>query len=114
MKSNSIVFFLSQFIIIISIYALYGKFTLLGYVNVSFFISAILLFIGGTIYIIRTGSFDFFATSMRKVFVRKGQQEAIESMRKPSETFSANPAWFFIAGIPTFVLMLVALTWYYM
>ncbi|MDV6378309.1 DUF3899 domain-containing protein [Sporosarcina sp. GW1-11] len=113
MKSNIIVFSISQLVIILSAYLIYGQLSLLGYINAAFFVSALLLFIGGSIYIIRTGAFDFFVTSTRKVLARKGQREVIESMRPPSETFSANPAWFFIAGIPTFALMLLALVIYY-
>lgn len=113
MKINSIVFLVSQVLIVLSAYFVYGQLSLLGYINVAFFVSGLLLFIGGVIYIIRTGSFDFFMTSTRKVLARKGQREVIETMRPPSETFSANPAWFFIAGLPTFVLMLIALVVYY-
>ena len=114
MKRNVIVFLMSQLIIIISAYSVYGEFSLLGYINTSFFVSGLLLFIGGVVFIVRTGSFDFFMKSSRKVFARKGQKEALESMRAPSEVISASPAWFFIAGIPTFILMILALVFYYL
>ncbi|PID05576.1 MULTISPECIES: DUF3899 domain-containing protein [unclassified Sporosarcina] len=114
MKRNSIVFLISQLVIVISVYSVYGKISLLGYINASFFVSGFLLFIGGVVFVVRTGSFDFFMKSSRKVFARKGQREVIESMRAPSEVLSASPAWFFIAGIPTFILMIVALGLYYL
>jgi len=114
MKRNSIVFLISQLVIIISAYSVYGKISLLGYINASFFVSGLLLFFGGLVFVIRTGFFDFFMTSSRKVFARKGQREAIESMRAPSEVMSASPAWFFIAGMPTFILMILALILYYL
>lgn len=114
MKTNIIVFLVSQLTIILSAYLVYGELSLLGYINAAFFVSGLLLFMGGAVFIIRTGSFDFFTKSMRKVLARKGQEEAIESMRPPSEALSANPAWFFIAGLPTFLLMIAALVIYYM
>lgn len=114
MKRNVIVFLLSQLVIVISVFSVYGEISLLGYINASFFISGFLLFIGSVVFIIRTGSFDFFMKSTRKVFALKGQREALDSMRAPSETMSASPAWFFTAGIPTFILMIVALGVYYL
>ncbi|PID20464.1 hypothetical protein CSV61_14435 [Sporosarcina sp. P3] len=114
MKRNSIVFLISQLIIVISVYSIYGKLSLLGYINASFFVSSSLLFIGGVVFVVRTGFFDFFMKSSRKVFARKGQREAIESMRAPSEVLSASPAWLFLAGMPTFILMMVALILYYL
>lgn len=114
MKTNVIVFLISQALIIISAYSVYGNISLLGYINASFFVSGLLLFVGGVVFIIRTGSFDFFMKSSRKIFARKGQREALESMRAPSEAMSVNPAWFFIAALPTFVLMVLALVLYYL
>ncbi|WP_301108052.1 DUF3899 domain-containing protein [Sporosarcina sp.] len=113
MKTNIIVFFITQIVILVSIWLFYGSWSLLNYINVSFFVSFLLLFIGAVVYIIRTGFFDFFMQSTRKVLARKGQKEAIESMRTPSEVMSANPAWFFLAGLPSFLLMLLALIFYY-
>lgn len=113
MKRNVIVFLISQLVIVISAYSVYGEITLLGYINASFFVSGLLLFVGGVVFIIRTGSFDFFMKSTQKVFASKSQRDAIDTMRAPSEAMSANPAWFFIAGLPTFILMIVALVVYY-
>ncbi|ARD47875.1 DUF3899 domain-containing protein [Sporosarcina sp. P33] len=113
MNPNVIIFLISQLMIIIAAYSVYGRISLLGYINTSFFVSGFLLFIGGAVFIIRTGSFDFFMKSTRKVFAPKGQREVLDSMRAPSEAMSANPAWFFIAGLPAFVLMIVALVVYY-
>lgn len=113
MKANIIVFFIAQIVIFISIWFFYGSWSLLNYINISFFVSFFLLFIGAVVYIIRTGFFDFFMHSTRKVLARKGQKEALESMRPVSEVMSANPAWFFLAGLPSFILMLLALIIYY-
>ncbi|MBY0223593.1 DUF3899 domain-containing protein [Mammaliicoccus sciuri] len=114
MKSNIIIFSISQVVILIFIWLIYGQWSLLGYINVSFFVSGLLLLIGGIVFIIRTGSFDFFMKSMQKVLARKGQREALESMRVPSEAMSVRSAWFFMAGLPSFVLMLLALVLYYL
>ncbi|WP_153722770.1 MULTISPECIES: DUF3899 domain-containing protein [Sporosarcina] len=113
MKSTIIVFFITQIVIFVSIWVFFDKLSLLNYINTSFFISFLTLFIGAVMYIIRTGFFDFFMQSTRKVLARKGQKEAIESMRPFSETLPASPAWFFLAGLPSFVLMLIALIIYY-
>ncbi|PID14906.1 hypothetical protein CSV63_10705 [Sporosarcina sp. P34] len=114
MKRTIIVFLLLQLVIVISVYSVYDEISLLGYINVSFFVSGFLLFIGAVVFIIRSGSFDFFTKSTRKIFALKGQREALDSMRVPSETISMSPAWFFAAGIPTFLLMIVALLVYYL
>lgn len=114
MKTNIIVFLITQLLIVVCTWFVYDGLSLLGYINVSFFVSMILFFIGGIVFIIRTGFFDFFTESMRKVFSRKEHRKEIDSMRSPSEAMSVRPNWFFAAGLPSFLLMLGALVIYYM
>lgn len=70
------------------------------------------MLIGGIVYVVRTGSFDFFSSSMRKVIATKNTRDDIDTMRSPSEIFSASPKNLFLAGIPIFILMFIALAFY--
>lgn len=113
MKRFIINLFTFQLLILFAMYWMDGALSLLGYINTSFFTGGLLLLAGGIAFIFRTGSFDFFVRSSRKMIARKEQREAIESMRAPSEIFSKSPIWFFSAGLPIFILMLIALAFYY-
>lgn len=113
MKQFIITFLSLQLFILIAMYWIDGTLSLLGYINTSFFTGGLLLLAGGIAFIFRTGFFDFFVKSSRKMIARKEQREAIETMRTPSEVFSKSPNWFFSAGLPVFALMLIALAVYY-
>ncbi|WP_339250389.1 DUF3899 domain-containing protein [Sporosarcina sp. FSL W8-0480] len=102
----------SQLLIILLLLIFYGKLSLINYINVSFNIGSALLFLGLTVLVFQSGFFDFFSTSMKKVFYRKHVQEEIMSMRPPSEVITIKPNFFFRLGVPVVLLMLVALLVY--
>ncbi|MBD7909474.1 DUF3899 domain-containing protein [Sporosarcina gallistercoris] len=113
MKKIALLFLFGQFIIFILSFLLNAGISLLSYINTSFYVGGLLLFVGGIIYIFRTGSFDFFNSSMRKVLSLKHTKEDLDSMRSPSEVFSMSPKVFFQAGIPIFLMMFIAMGFYY-
>ncbi|WP_158541079.1 DUF3899 domain-containing protein [Sporosarcina sp. BI001-red] len=113
MKKITLLFLFGQLIIFILSIALNDGISLLAYINNSFYLGGLLLFLGGIIYIFRTGSFDFFNSSMRKVLSFKHTKEDLESMRSPSEVFSISPRIFFITGIPMFITMFIAMAFFY-
>lgn len=112
MKKNTILFLAGQLTIFVLSLLIRGTISLLNYVDYSFYVGGLLVLAGGIVYILRTGSFDFFTKSMRKVLSPKHTQEGLESMRTPSEVFSVSPVPFFAAGIPILLLMLIALALY--
>ncbi|WOV85701.1 DUF3899 domain-containing protein [Sporosarcina jeotgali] len=113
MKKVTLLFLFGQLIIFILCFALSDGITLLAYINNSFYVGGLLLFVGGIVYIFRTGSFDFFNSSMRKVLSFKHTKEDLESMRSPSEVFSMSPRILFLTGIPIFIMMFIAMGFYY-
>ncbi|WP_025784531.1 DUF3899 domain-containing protein [Sporosarcina sp. D27] len=113
MKKITLLFLFGQFVIFILSFLSKEGMSLLAYINSSFYVGGLLLFVGGIIYIFRTGSFDFFNSSMRKVFSFKQRNEDLESLRSPSEVFSKSPRVLFLTGIPIFIMMLIAMAFYY-
>jgi len=113
LKKITLFFLIGQLIIFILSFLTEGGLSLLSYINISFYVGGLLLLAGGFVYIFRTGSFDFFTSSMRKVLSRRHMQEEMGSMRKPSEVFSASPRLLFLTGIPILLCMFVALGFYY-
>ncbi|GEN82539.1 hypothetical protein SLU01_08510 [Sporosarcina luteola] len=109
MKRISINIIVSQLLIFVLIYILYRNVTVLDYINISFYVGGLLLFIGLALLLFQSGFFDFFSTSVKKVFYRKHVQEDIMSMRKPSEALSMKSTFFFMTGIPIILFMLVTL-----
>ncbi|MDW0117250.1 DUF3899 domain-containing protein [Sporosarcina thermotolerans] len=112
MKRIVINVIVSQLLIILLLFVLNGEATLLDYINVSFNIGSALLFMGLAVLVFQSGFFDFFSTSMKKVFYRKHVQEDIMTMRPPSEVITIKPNFFFRLGVPVILLMLVALLVY--
>ncbi|WP_432355518.1 DUF3899 domain-containing protein [Sporosarcina sp. A2] len=113
MKKITLLFLIGQFIIFILSFVSKDGISLLSYINNSFYIGGLLLLVGGIVYIFRTGSFDFFTSSMRKVLATKNTRDDLDSMRSPSEVFSTSPRILFLTGIPILVMMFIAMAFYY-
>lgn len=113
LKKVTMLFLVGQFIIFILSYLSNAGITLLTYINNSFYVGGFLLFAGGIVYIFRTGSFDFFTSSMRKVMSTKNTRDAFDTMRSPSEVFSMSPKVLFLTGIPIYIVMFIAMAIYY-
>ncbi|MCG7345382.1 DUF3899 domain-containing protein [Sporosarcina sp. ACRSL] len=102
----------NQLLILVVVLIFYRKLTILDYINVSFYIGASYLFFGILILIFQSGFFDFFSTSIKKVFYRKYAQSEITNMRAPSEVVTLKSSFFFRSGLPIILLMFVALFFY--
>lgn len=87
------------------------KFSLLSYINSSFVLGGILVFIGAWIFVVQTGVFDIFTDSMRKVFRRKSTLENDE-MRSPSELIPFSSVPILLVGAATLILMGISLLIY--
>ncbi|WP_432358755.1 DUF3899 domain-containing protein [Sporosarcina sp. UB5] len=109
MKKIAVNVIVNQLLIMILILVIFGKLTILEYINVSFYIGASYLFIGILVLILQSGFFDFFTSSMKKVLSRKHERNELTTMRPPSEVVSMKATFFFQSGIPIILVMLGAL-----
>ena len=103
-------FFLSQLLVLILSLVYQQSITLLGYVNISFYIASILLFTSLIVFTVNSGFFDAISYSFRTVFAGKEEKKkSFDEMTPLSElvTINANPL--FLVGLLDFILMLAAL-----
>ena len=113
-KTKLILFIFSQIIIVTIVFLSNKELGLTPYINVSFFVGGIIVFIGLLIYVVSNGFFDIFTMSMRKVFTTKRNLEVVESMRSPSELLDFSYRPFFQLGGSILLFMAMALIIYYM
>ena len=88
-------------------------FSLLSYINTSFIFGGALVFIGLWVYVVRTGVFDIFTMSMRKVFKGKSTLDEDE-MRLPSEVLDFSSSPLLVVGGVTLLVMGICLLIYMM
>lgn len=112
MKNTVLNIIVNQLLILVLVLILYRKLTILDYINISFYVGSLFLFIGILVLILQSGFFDFFSASMKKVLSRKHEQTELTSMRPPSEIVSVKASFFFRSGLPIIFFMLVALFFY--
>ncbi|MGG4488785.1 DUF3899 domain-containing protein [Metabacillus idriensis] len=95
----------------------YGEITLLHYINISFYISGILLFISLFLLVAEGGFFDAITLGFRRTFQSKGrdlEKEEAEEMRLFSELLSIEYMPFLSAGMLLAATMLAGLMIYYL
>ncbi|MCM3595236.1 DUF3899 domain-containing protein [Metabacillus idriensis] len=95
----------------------YGEITLLHYINISFYISGILLFISLFLLVAEGGFFDGITQGFRRTFQSKGsnlEKEEVEEMRLFSELLSIEYMPFLLAGLLLAATMLAGLMLYYL
>ena len=102
-----------QLIIVAIVFLYYQELALTPYINVSFFVGGLLVFIGLLIYVVSNGFFDIFTMSMRKVFTLKRNLVDTESMRSPSEILDFPYVPFFQLGGSILLCMAIALIFYF-
>lgn len=109
-KWSVILLIVSQTLVFILMYILDGNFSLLGYINRSFYIASIGLFLSLTIYTINTGFFDVVTRSFRLLFAGKDvTRQNVDEMTPLSEIISINYSPLFIVGLSNLLLSLLAL-----
>lgn len=111
MKKTIIGIVVVQILIFLTILFRAENLSLLSYINNSFIFGGILIFFGLWIFVVRTGVFDIFTMSMRKVFKGKSTIEDDE-MRPPSELLNFSSAPLLIIGSVTLIFMGVMLVIY--
>ena len=113
MKKKLLIFLIFQLIIVSIVFLYYRELELTPYINVSFFVGGLLIFIGLLIYVVSNGFFDIFTMSMRKVFTFKRNLVDTESMRSPSELLDFPYVPFFQLGGSILLFMGLALLFYF-
>ena len=112
-KKKVLIFLFLQIIIVAVMFLYYRELDLTPYINVSFFVGGLLVFIGLLIYVVSNGFFDIFTMSMRKVFTLKRNLVDTESMRSPSELLDFPYVPFFQLGGSILLCMTIALIIYF-
>ncbi|MCM3663041.1 DUF3899 domain-containing protein [Mesobacillus subterraneus] len=95
----------------------YRELSLLNYINISFYIASILLFISLIVFTVNSGFFDAISYSFRNVFTSKdneGKKESFDEMTPLSELVTINTQPLLAVGLLDFILMLAALYLYYL
>ncbi|RTZ56030.1 DUF3899 domain-containing protein [Bacillus sp. SAJ1] len=107
-------FFPSQILVFLLSFIRYHAIGLLQYINISFIIGGILLFISISIFILNTGFFDVTAEGFRRVFNKnKLTKEDLDEMRPVSELITFNYKPMFLNALIMLLLMAFALILYY-
>ncbi|MDR7000804.1 DUF3899 domain-containing protein [Neobacillus niacini] len=89
------------------------KISLLSYINISFYISFVLLLISLVIYTVKTGFFDTIAKSFNLAATRGKEKRNFADIPSLSEMVTINQKPLVFQGMITGFLMLIALGFYY-
>jgi hypothetical protein len=91
-----------------------NSFSLLNYINKSFYLSSLLLLLSLAIYTVNTGFFDSVTKSFRLIFGGKDiTRESVEEMRPLSKIITFNYSSLMVIGFFNLILCLLALFFYY-
>ncbi|MGG7618542.1 DUF3899 domain-containing protein [Bacillus coreaensis] len=113
-KLNLALLLCSQIIIFILMF-FSNSISLLNYINKSFYISSLLLFISLAIFTVNTGFFDVVTKSFRLIFAGKDvTRENVDEMRPLSQIITIKYSPLLFVGFINLVLCLAALFFYYM
>ncbi|MCA1320081.1 DUF3899 domain-containing protein [Bacillus tianshenii] len=118
-KTAAIYFLVLLILTICAGYFYYGTFSLLVFINTSFFFSGITLFFTMLILVTQKGFFDAITYGFRKIFAAKQADKQLEEdssteMRNPSELLdSINVSPLLIGALLLLVCMLIGLVVFY-
>lgn len=113
MRKSFIAILIIQALILLTMTFRRDPFSLLSYINTSFVYGGALVFIGLWVFVIRTGVFDIFTMSMRKVFKGKSTLEDDE-MRLPSQVMAFSSSPLLVVGGVTLLIMGICLLIYWL
>lgn len=107
-------FLISNIVIFLLSFLFYQELSLLLYINISFYIGTLFIFVSLLFLTIKSGFFDQVTKSFRMVFAGKNTtKKEIEEMTLPSQTISISVLPFLMNGLTIIVFMMVALYIYY-
>ncbi|NEX78865.1 DUF3899 domain-containing protein [Bacillus thermocopriae] len=112
-KRIALIAFTQLFIMILSL-IMYHNISILSYINISFYISSALLLTSLLVYTIQSGFFDTISKSFNLAFSKGDKNRKFHEIPGISEliTFDNKPLFFY--GFVNFLLMLIALAFYYL
>ncbi|MDQ0153896.1 DUF3899 domain-containing protein [Robertmurraya andreesenii] len=106
-----ILFLFSEAIIFSFIF--FNEMSLLSYINISFYIGSLFIFVSLLFFTVKSGFFDAVTKSFRDVFARKNAaKKDVQEMLLPSEMISFNIFPYLVNGLLIILTMLVALSIY--
>ncbi|MFP5110930.1 DUF3899 domain-containing protein [Bacillaceae bacterium C204] len=113
LKKRLLIVVLTQLVIIAISFITYHKVSLLIYINISFYFTAVLLLTSLLVYTIHSGFFDVISRSFSLAFERGPNKRRFEEIPPLSElvTFNQKPLVFY--GLMNGLLMTLALVIYY-
>ncbi|HAQ08490.1 MAG TPA: hypothetical protein DCR24_13585 [Bacillus bacterium] len=109
-------FLSSQLLVLVISLIYHNDISLLNYINISFYISSILLFTSLLVFTVNSGFFDAMSYSFRSVFssAENGEKKRkIEEMTPLSEMIAIDTNPLIAVGLFDFILMLAGLFIYY-
>ncbi|MEO2077548.1 MAG: DUF3899 domain-containing protein [Bacillus sp. (in: firmicutes)] len=114
LKKKFFILALTQLLIVIISFISNKEISLLSYINISFYISAILLLTSLLLYTIHSGFYDVIGKSFNLAFTRGENKRRFDEIPALSEliTFDQKPLLFY--GIINGLFMLCALCLYYL
>lgn len=105
-----IMFTVSQLIIFLLSFLVLKDISLLHYINISFYIGSIFIFVSLLITTVNSGFFDVVSNSFRLFFAGKSMtKKEVEEMRPLSKVITFDYSPIFINGVLITVVMLIAL-----
>jgi hypothetical protein len=103
----------SQIAILILSFIFYHSITLLSYINISFYITALLLLSSLLIYTIQTGFFDTVSRSFRIPLLRGQDKQKLKDITPLSEIVALDKKPLLIYGFAIGLFMVIGLVIYY-
>lgn len=105
-------FFFSQIAVLLLSLISYQELTLLIYINISFYISSMIIFVSLLVFTVNSGFFDTMSYSFRTIFSGETKKQ-MDEMIPLSEMIGINANPFLIVGLIDFFTMLAGLVVYY-
>lgn len=107
-------FLITEIMVILLSFLVYKEISLISFINMSFYVGSVIIFLSLLLITIKGGFFDTITQSFRLFFLgRKVPKEEIKNMPPLSQIVKLNIFPYFLNGIIVIVLMLIALYYYY-
>ncbi|WHY87762.1 DUF3899 domain-containing protein [Neobacillus novalis] len=112
-KKRLFVATLTQVAIIILSFIFYRNISLVSYINISFYFTAVFLLLALLIYTIQSGFYDVFSRSLNYAFSRGKDKRRFDEVPGLSQLITVNQKPLLFYGLFSGLLMMIALLAYY-
>lgn len=113
LKKRILILAISQLAILAVSFIFYHDISLLSYINISFYFSAVLLLSGLLIHTIHSGFFDVVSRSFNLIFTRSEEKRKFHEIPALSELVSIDKKPLFFYGLFIGLFMVIALILFY-